>query len=144
MKSVKRLPVPRDEEHVVIYLGLLLDRARRVILERGVDGLRPSQLRVLSMVPREGLTVTALSERLGVTKQGTGQLVGRLVGTGHLVVETDPSDRRVRLVRRTTRGDHATVATARVLRGMERTWAQSVGAARYASFRSLLEELALR
>jgi len=45
-----------------------------------------------------------LGERVGMTKQGCGQFVTHLVETGHLATEPDPSDRRVRIVRRTPLG----------------------------------------
>ena len=48
--------------------------------------------------------VTELAERVRMTKQGCGQFVTQLVETGHLAVEADPDDRRVRRVRRTAKG----------------------------------------
>jgi DNA-binding MarR family transcriptional regulator len=95
-------------------------------------------------VPPAGITVTELAERVGMTKQGCGQFVTQLVESGHLRVEADPTDRRLRIVRRTRSGVRTTAAiTARIV-ALESEWAEIVGPRRYATFRTVLEELALR
>ena len=99
---------------------------------------------MISGVPEQGISVTELGERLGMTKQGCGQFVTQLEQTGHLRAEADPDDRRVRRVHRTALG-HETIdaVTARMLR-LEEGWADLVGERRYRTFRAVLEEIALR
>ncbi len=123
-------------------LGVLFEEARQLVLRDGEDGLRPSQLRVIDSVPREGgITVTELAERVGMTKQGIGQFVTQLAQDGYLVTESDPDDRRVRIVRRTRLGHEATLRLAGVLRGLEQDWADRVGKQRYRDFRVVLDEI---
>lgn len=135
--------VPADERHVAMELGLLFDEIRRVLVDEEPDGLRPSHLRVMGFVPARGISITDLAVRVGMTKQGCGQFVGQLVDTGHLVVEADPGDGRVRLVRRTAAGDAATRALAARLAHVEQGWAARVGERRYRTFRAVLDDLAL-
>ena len=144
MTSVKPgVDLPADEQHVLIYLGLLIEQARGVIQAANVNGLRPSQHRVIALVPVDrGVTVTELAERVGMTKQGIGQFVTQLVESGHLEVDIDAEDRRIRVIRRTAKGTQAARTLAARLRDLENDWAESVGPHRYAEFRSLLEELA--
>jgi DNA-binding MarR family transcriptional regulator len=142
MTSVK--PVPRDEEiQAPLLMGLLLRGVAGVFAGEDWGGLRQSHVRVISSVPDDGVSVTELAERVGMTKQGCGQFVTQLVDSGHLRVDQDLQDRRIRTVRRTQLGDRfiATV-TARVLQ-LEDEWATRVGERRYRTFRKVLEELAL-
>jgi DNA-binding MarR family transcriptional regulator len=136
---------PFEERHVLLYLGLVMEQCRDLILEsRTRDHLRPSQFRVIAMVPyNRGITITELADRVGMTKQAIGQFVTALVDSGHLVTEEDPQDRRLRIVRRTTRGDEVTQELAHLLDGLERRWADRVGVRRYSQFRQTLEEIGL-
>ena len=131
-----------EELHVPLLMGLLFKEVRAAFASEDWDGLRQSHFRVITSVPPEGVSVTELGERLGMTKQGCGQFVTVLVESGHLAVEPQPDDRRVRLVRRTTSGEWATHdARDRVL-ALEDAWAAQVGPERYRVFREVLEEVA--
>ena len=145
MTSVKGLSgsgVPSvDEPHVAVLMGVLMQEIRATFMAEDWGGLRQSHIRLLSNVPREGIRITDLGERLGMTKQASGQFVTQLIGTGHLEARTDPHDGRVRVVVRTDLGDRTVkAANARILR-IERGWAKAVGPERYAEFRRVLQEL---
>jgi DNA-binding MarR family transcriptional regulator len=131
-----------DERHVLIALGNLMAQSRALVLAEDADGLRPSHHRVLGHVPPEGVTVTDLAERVGMTKQGIGQFVTQLADSGHLVVDPSPDDRRVRVVRRTATGDAAVRRLGDLLERLEADWANRVGTRRYDEFRAILDELA--
>ncbi|ROR90527.1 MarR family winged helix-turn-helix transcriptional regulator [Nocardioides aurantiacus] len=139
MSSVKGAP-PRAEWHAALLLGQLFRRLGDAFGEG--PGLRQSQLRVVSSVPAEGISVTDLARRVGMTKQGCGQFVAVLADSGHLAVEPRPEDRRVRLVRRTPEGERATHAARDRVLELEDAWAAQVGPERYRVFREVLEEVA--
>jgi DNA-binding MarR family transcriptional regulator len=142
MTSVKGFPA--EELHVPLLMGLLFREVRDVYAAEDWGGLRQSHFRVISSVPPEGISVTDLAERVGMTKQGCGQFVTGLVESGHLKVQQDPADRRVRLVRRTPKGRRLIAkVTARNLQ-VEEEWAARVGERRYRTFRKVLEELVVR
>jgi DNA-binding MarR family transcriptional regulator len=130
------------EPHVMNVLGRLMAESHGLVLAEGEPGLRPSHHRVIGHVPAEGITVTELAQRVGMTKQGIGQFVTQLTGSGHLRVTTDPDDRRVRLVRRTAKGEASVRRLATLLGRLEQTWASRVGADRYRDFRALLDQIA--
>ena len=145
MTSVKAHPgrgVPRlDEPHVAELMGALMQEIRETFASEDWGGLRQSHFRLLHNVPRDGIRITDLGERLGMTKQASGQFVSALIDTGHLVARPDPHDGRARVVVRTSLGDQTVKAfSARILR-LERAWAKVVGPARYAVFRQVLQEL---
>ncbi|KQT94481.1 hypothetical protein ASG49_06310 [Marmoricola sp. Leaf446] len=139
MNSVKGIP-PRGEWHAALLLGQLFRRLGEAF--GAGPGLRQSQLRVVSAVPAEGISVTDLARRVGMTKQGCGQFVSVLVDSGHLVVDPRQDDRRVRVVRRTTEGERATHAARDRVLELEEAWAAQVGPERYRVFREVLEEVA--
>jgi DNA-binding MarR family transcriptional regulator len=130
------------EPHVVALIGRLLEVTRQTLLAHDRSGLRPSHFRLLSHVPAGGVTHGELAAMLSMTKQGVGQFVAHLEGTGHLAVTVDDADRRRRPVTRTARGDRLVADVNRTLEGLEQHWAQRVGPERYRVFREVLHELA--
>ena len=147
MTRVKAPLLPGVPEHVDLHVAVLAGRLmaeiREVFAGEDWDGLRQSHFRLLSLVPPEGISVTELAERLGMTKQAAGQFVTQLEGTGHLETQVDPADRRLRVVIRTALGDRTNKAVTARIRRIERAWARRVGEDRYAEFRDVLTEIAL-
>jgi DNA-binding MarR family transcriptional regulator len=123
-------------------LGNLMTESRHLIAGKGEPGLRASHHRVLGHVPPEGITVTELAERVGMTKQGIGQFVTQLTESGHLAVAASQDDRRVRIINRTAKGDASVRRLAALLEELEADWANRVGTKRYDEFRRTLDELA--
>lgn len=142
MDSVKREFFRPGELRAVMLLAALMQRSRVDFDPADWDGLRIAQLRVITSVPEERITVSELAERMGMSDQGCGQFVGQLVASGHLSVVTSEADRRRRLVSRTPAGDRLMQRQGEHLSALEREWAQEVGAERYRAFREVLEALA--
>lgn len=134
---------PDGQTHAPMLMGLLFRQVRAIFAAEDWNDLRQSHFRVMSAVPERGVSITELGDRVGMTKQGCGQFVNHLVGTGHLSTEPDPSDRRVRLVRRTPLGQQMLDAVRERNLRIEHVWAEQVGQERYRVFRGVLEELAL-
>jgi DNA-binding MarR family transcriptional regulator len=142
MTSVKH-DFPEEEVHLHLLVGLLFQRMHDALEDFDWQGLRQSHFRVMQGVPAEGISVTDLAERIGMTKQGCGQFVAALVETGHLAVDADPTDARVRLVRRTQHGQEALASFRGRILAFEDDLATEIGWKRYGSFRRSLEELVL-
>ncbi len=134
---------PADRLHAPLLMGLLFREVRGEFAGEDWGGLRQSHFRVLSVVPDDGVSITELAERVGMTKQGCGQFVTQLAETGHLRVVAHPDDRRVRVVRRTKKADRVLDAVRERNLAIEQEWAERVGTERYAVFRGVLDELAL-
>ncbi len=127
--------------HVLALMGGVMGHFRAIVAHEDWGGLRSSHFRVLGHVPREGITITELAERLGMTKQGCGQFVTGMVDLGLVSTTTDPADRRVRVVTLTTEGRRTNGRFERRVARVEREWAEVVGPRRYATFRAVLAEL---
>lgn len=142
MSSVKR-DIAVSERHVAVLIGGVMSHVREAFDPDDWDGLRQAHFRVIANVPADGLRVTDLAERLGMTKQGCGQFVAQLVGTGHLSSDPSKEDGRIRIVRRTARGEQNVIDVTRRMAELEDAWRELVGERRYATFRRVLHDIAL-
>ncbi len=122
-------------------MAKLFGRLRSELPDKALGDLRMSHVRVMSAVPPEGINVTELARLTGMTKQGCGQFVTQLTGTGHLHSEPDPDDGRVRMVFRTRTGDRVMGKVYGALERMESDFAAQVGVRRYATFKKVMMEL---
>lgn len=134
--------VPREEQHVPVLMSFLLSKVRRVLAEQEWEGLGQSQAKVLGAVPAEGVTITELARRVGMTKQGCGQFVAHLADGGYVTVTALETDRRTKVVRRTAAGRRLIRQITEHYLALEQAWAEWVGPRRYATFRRVLEQLA--
>jgi len=121
-------------DHIVSLFGLVMDAVRRELsAEMGptapaaVRGLRSSQVRLLSLTPPEGMRVTDLAERVGMTKQALGEFANDLEARGLIESLRDPHDRRVRILRPTRRGLAAVAAADEVIGRLEDRWRERLG-----------------
>ena len=119
----------------------LFGRIRAELSDQAMGGLRMSHVRVLAAIPPEGVNVTELARRTGMTKQGCGQFVAYLSGTGHLSIAPDPADGRVRLVTRSRVGNRFMDRVYAALDRIEGEFAAQVGARRFATFKKVMAEL---
>jgi DNA-binding MarR family transcriptional regulator len=120
----------------------LFGRLRAEMDDGTLGDLRMSHVRVMSGVPPEGINVTELAYLAGMSKQGCGQFVTHLTGTGHLRTAPHAEDGRVRLVYRTPAGDRFMSRVYAALRRIEGRMAAEVGERRFATFRKVMAELA--
>lgn len=136
----------KDElpDHMLALLGQALDGFRRELGRTASSplGLRSSQLRLLSMTPAEGMRVTDLADRVGMTKQSLGEFANELEERGLLESVRDPTDRRVRILRPTPRARKAVRASEAAIARLEEQWRGRLGARKWDQLRVLLQELA--
>jgi DNA-binding MarR family transcriptional regulator len=129
-------------DHVLALLGRVLDSFRRELSHTGPhpSGLRSSQLRLLSMTPTEGMRVTDLAVRVGMTKQALGEFATVLEEQGLLESLRDPADKRVRILRPTRRGTEAVAEAEQTIAALEAQWRERLGARKWDQLRALLLE----
>jgi DNA-binding MarR family transcriptional regulator len=114
----------------------LLFKCARLLNERAIEHvrqqtglpLRAAHTTLLPHVDLEGTRLTDLAARLGVTKQGAGQLVDELVDMGMLERVTDPDDGRAKRVRFTKRGRAGLLHGLGTLQSIEAELRAQVGA----------------
>ncbi len=139
-------------DHLPALLGQVLDDLRRDLASESaalraddasdpLRGLRWSQLRLLSLTPRDGLRVTDMADRVGMTKQALGEFANVLEERGLLESVRDPTDRRVRILRPTAQGLQAVAAGDEVIARVEERWRARLGQRRWDQLRRLLREV---
>ena len=127
-------------------IGILLAAAyqefvfelRAALAAQGFDDTGRSDGYVLRALAAGPTTVSALAERLDITKQGAGQLVEAMEQRGYLERHPDPHDRRARLVGLSARGQEVLRAARRFHQRYERQLVREHGPDRVAAFRALL------
>jgi DNA-binding MarR family transcriptional regulator len=145
MTSVKEQP----PETILDLLGHALEALRDDLLAelatkrlpRNARGLRGSQLRLLTRVPPEGLRVTDLAQRLGMTKQALGEFANALEAKGLLESVGDLRDRRVRLLRPTRAGRAVATAVTAAIEDIEQRWRSGIGEQEWDRMRSTLARM---
>src|SRR5262245_12620831 len=130
-------------------LGLLLREPYRIgseelhrrIAERGHPEVRTPHGNVFGFLDAGGTSVSELARRAQITKQSMAELVAHLERHGYVERVPDPSDRRARLVRATSRGQEVYAIAREVIAELEREWTERLGATKMRQLRELLEEL---
>lgn len=129
------------------HLAALMDDAftqfrHDLLTQLGDAGpLRPSHLRILDSIDKDGTRPSTLAERTAITRQGISQLIGHLEEHGYVESIGDPTDRRATMITPTPRGMAAVKRTREAIGEVERVWAHRLGADRFEVFRTCLEEL---
>jgi DNA-binding MarR family transcriptional regulator len=130
-------------------LGHLLLKAARLWNERALQRVRAAGARELraahtQLFPHlgpEGVRLTELAARLGVSKPAVGKLVGELAEQGVLRVEPDPADGRAKRVRLSARGQRAFLHGLGVMAKLEVELAAELGDAEVRRLRDGLVRL---
>ena len=91
-----------------------------------------------------GTRPSVLAARAGMTKATLGELVDQLERLGYVTRQTDPADRRAKLVRPTPRVREVTALVQQVNDAIERRLQADLGEATYAALRQALLTLVPR
>lgn len=109
----------------------------------GYREVRAPHIRVFAHVPRgEGMRMSVLADRMQVTPGAASQLVGHLERLGLVRRQREAGDRRHVRVTPTPAAEAGYEASRARLAELEEEWAGLVGARRWRTFRTVLEELA--
>jgi len=109
--------------------------------ERGFDDLDAAHLTVFQYPGPQGTRPTELAARLRMSKQALNYLLRELERLDYVARRPDPDDLRSKRVALTQRGIAAGGVMREAVAELETTWAQKLGANRFAELRNLLLEL---
>ena len=111
--------------------GRVLERLRE---EMHYEGLRPSLGPFLSLIWMEGRPLSAIAERLGISKQACSQLARVAERSGYLALVRPPATGRARLVMLSARGRSLVEDATRIILETESEYAEAVGVEAYRRF----------
>jgi DNA-binding MarR family transcriptional regulator len=109
--------------------------------ERGFDDLDAAHLTVFQYPGPQGARPSELAGRLRISKQALNYLLGEVERLGYIERRPDPDDLRSKRVALTPRGASAIGVIRDAVADVETTWAEQLGAKRFAQLRGLLVEL---
>lgn len=117
------MPYPDEDTPVLLLVTLaerrLAEALQAHLLDAGFHDHRIVHHRVMAHVTFEGIRLTELAEKAGITKQAMSELVNDLERLGYLMRTADPRDRRAKLISFTDKGRDAVEAAMRAFADME-------------------------
>ena len=112
---------------------------------RGITDTRPSHGNVMEHLAFEdGLRLSDLASRAGITAQSMGQFVDELEELGYVERRPDPDDRRAKRVHLTRKGKRSSKIEWEVVREVEAALSALLGEKRLAQLRASLREVVER
>jgi DNA-binding MarR family transcriptional regulator len=113
-----------------------------VVSDTDFGDLRPSHGNVMEQLELEdGLRLTDLATRAGITAQSMGELVDDLEVKGYLERRPDPDDRRAKRIYLTERGRKNARVAKRATADVEDHLVELLGQQRYYLLRGALEDI---
>ena len=143
-RHASEVQVPRSTFELLFRAARLVNEAAIArINEAGAGGerIRIAHTQLFPHISREGIRLTVLAERIGVTKQAIGPLVDDLERAGVVERIDDPDDRRAKRIRWTRKGERGLLHGLSVLADLEHELAREVGKARLAELADTCERL---
>lgn len=135
----------REQLPVVGLLSFAYNRLSSAIFASVAEvepELRPAHGNVLEQLSIEdGLRLTDIAKRSGVTPQSTGELVDQLEQIGLVVRRPDPGDRRAKRLHLTARGRRQARVAMETVWEQERDIEKLLGSRRYADLRRSLAKI---
>lgn len=117
------VPYPDEDTPVLLLITLaerhLAEALQAHLVAAGFDDHRVVHHNVMAHVTFEGIRLTELAERAGITKQAMSELVIDLERLGYLMRTPDPHDRRAKLISFTDKGRAAVHEAMRAFAEME-------------------------
>jgi len=146
MDDIEREKIREYREHHIGRLLGQVSQAFRVegtarLRLKGHEGLSEAHTLLLANLDVEGTRINVVAERLEITKQAAGQLVGDLEQKGYIAREPDPDDKRATRITFTEQGWQFLIDAAEVKREVEAEYTQILGEQGLATLYQLLREL---
>jgi DNA-binding MarR family transcriptional regulator len=107
----------------------------------GFTDLQPGHLAVFAWPGPDGQRPGMLALHADASKQAMNHLLGQLEADGYIVRDTDPGDRRTRIVRLTKRGQAAWAVLQKIVAEVEAEWLEVLGQSAYDELQRALDTL---
>lgn len=116
-------------------------RLREDVAARGFPFFSEARSEVLAHLPVEGLPQAALAPRMGMSKQAVQQFIDQLVADGVVLRETDPDDKRLKIIRLTELGSRARAEAERMRQSLDTDLRAALGDKSYRRLRKALRKM---
>lgn len=116
----------------------IVDDLHGQLAAAGHPAARPIHGFALQAVGQEGVTVSELGRRLGVSKQAAAKTVANLESLGYVRRVAHPKDQRAVLLKRAARGDEMLTLSAQIFGRIRSEIADEVGKAQLSELEATL------
>ncbi len=116
----------------------VIDRLHAELAARGHPDARPVHGIALQAIGPDGVTISELGRRLGVSKQAAAKTARGLEALGYATRRADTNDSRATVLRRTPLADDLLRLSAELFEREMEVWVESLGEDR---FRALMRDL---
>lgn len=116
-------------------------RVDAAVRDAGFTDLQETHMLVFSYPPPDGVRPSDLAQRIRMSRQATNHVIAQLEALGYLERRAGPDSTR-RLVYLTDRGWAVGTAIFTSLRDIHAEWSAELGAERFATFLSVLRQMA--
>ena len=135
------MELPRSTFELLFRASRLVNEAAISRVQAAGGTLRAAHTQLFPHITREGVRLTVIADKLGVTKQAIGPLIDDLEREGVVERVDDPDDARAKRIRWTAKGERGLLQGLSLLAELERELAQKVGAARLGELAETCEQL---
>ena len=126
-------------------LRVPFEEVRRRIIERlherGFDDIDQPHLNVFQYPGPHGKRPSEITTNAGISKQALNYLLNEIERLGYVERKNDPDDARSKRIVLTRRGEAARQVIREAVVDVERDWERMLGVQRFATLKSLLQEL---
>lgn len=133
---------PEQRAPLLRLIGLasrrMIDELQDRLVSAGFDDHRIAHNNAMAHVPEDGIRLTELADKAGMTKQAMSELVADLERLGYLQRSPDPDDGRAKRIGFTDRGRRAVEVVLSSFGEMEADLADRIGPAGMRSLRRSL------
>jgi DNA-binding MarR family transcriptional regulator len=136
-----------DSDLAILVVGaarVVADRLGEAVARSGIDDMRAPFGYVIRALADRERTLTELAGLLGVSKQAAIKVVDEMEARGFLSRDTDPHDRRVKVLRLTAKGRQVRRSALAASRKIERELRADLGDTVVDELRRGLEQLLAR
>lgn len=120
----------------------VIDQLHEDLAASGYPDARPMHGFALQAIGPGGCSISALGERLGVSKQAAAKTAASLETAGYIVRRPDPADARATRLTRTARANEMLALSAASFARQMNAWRAEVGEERLATAFEALEQIA--
>jgi DNA-binding MarR family transcriptional regulator len=133
--------LPRSTFELLFRAARLVNETAIARIQHGGVEIRIAHTALFPHITSEGVRLTQLANKLGLTKQAIGPLVDDLERGGLVERVVDPADHRAKRIRWTERGHQAMLHGLGVLAVLEAELAKTIGKRRLGELADTLEAI---
>jgi DNA-binding MarR family transcriptional regulator len=141
MSSERDLQPPYVGFHMRVVWQWVWELNNEAAARAGFDDVNPAHVSLFRYPGLDGYRLSEIAQRMQITKQSVHELIGHLERQGYLVREPDPTNRRARLVRLTSKGHRLQEVIRLQALDAERRIAAILGGRRFTQFKEALAVL---